>query len=118
MLGTGYHTLEKTLETQKIHRHIGMRVPSFLGVAGIIGATDYLAIVPERLGTIVSIGSNMRLLPLPFPLAGYNVTQNWHERYTLDPAQQWFRNVVQQIFREEDRTLAKQPTPLPARKSR
>ena len=33
MLGTGYHTLEKTLEAQKIHRKIGMRVPSFLGVA-------------------------------------------------------------------------------------
>ena len=48
MLGTGYHTLEKALEQQKIRRNIGMRVPSFLGVAGIIAATEFLAIVPER----------------------------------------------------------------------
>jgi len=103
MLGTGYHTLEKAHEAQKIRRHIGMRVPSFLGVAGIISATDLLAIVPERLGRLVALGTNMKLLPLPFPMAGYNVTQNWHERYTLDPAQQWFRNVVAQILRDDEK---------------
>jgi DNA-binding transcriptional LysR family regulator len=99
-LGTGYHDIEKTLEAQKIRRNIAMRVPSFLGVAALISDTDYLAIVPQRLGQMLAEGGKMRLLPLPFPLPGYQVTQNWHERYTGDPALQWFRATLASVFQE------------------
>ena len=104
-LGTGYHSLEKTLESQKIRRRIAMRVPSFLGVAAIISDSDYLVIVPQRLGHMLCEDRRMKLLPLPFPLPSYYVTQNWHERYTHDPAQQWLRNVLVQIFREDTKVL-------------
>lgn len=117
MLGTGYHSLERTLESQKIRRNIAMRVPSFLGVAGIISDTDYLVIVPQRLGRMLCEDRRMRLLPLPFPLPGYYVTQNWHERYTHDPAQQWFRNVLVRLFREEAQASAG-PVIVPAKARR
>lgn len=98
--GTGYHLLEKTLEAVGIHRKVGARVPSFLGVAGIIGVTDYLAIVPERLGRILARGKNMRLLPLPFEVPPFTVTQVWHERYSLDPGHQWLRMLMVDLFTE------------------
>ncbi len=101
MFGTGYDSLEKALETQKLKRRIGMRVPSFLGVGAIIPATDYVVIVPQGLGRILAESGKMKLLPLPFPLPSYHVTQNWHERYTHDPAQQWFRGTVLKMFREQ-----------------
>jgi DNA-binding transcriptional LysR family regulator len=43
----------------------------------------------------------LKLLPLPFPFPGYHITQTWHERYTHDPARQWFRSTLLSIFREE-----------------
>jgi DNA-binding transcriptional LysR family regulator len=100
-VGTGYHSLEKALEAHKIHRHVAMRVPSFLGVAAIVADTDYLVIVPQRLGRMLAENRLMKLLPLPFDLPGFYVTQNWHERYTQDPPQQWFRNILMRIFRED-----------------
>jgi DNA-binding transcriptional LysR family regulator len=99
-LGTGYETLEKTLESMKIQRHIGMRVPSFLGVSAIITATEYLVIVPGRFGKMIAERPNIRLLPLPFALPAYEVTQNWHERYSHDPGQKWLRSILADMFRE------------------
>src|SRR5262249_25668637 len=99
--GTGYNSIEKALESQAIHRHITMRLPSFLGVAAIISDTDFLVIVPGRLGRMLADSGKMKLVPLPFSLPPYHVTQNWHERYSHDPAQQWFRSTLASVFREE-----------------
>lgn len=99
-LGTGYEALEKAMERQKIQRHISMRVPSFLGVNAIIAATDHLVIVPGGVGKFLASSGEFKLLPLPFSIPSYSVTQNWHERYTHDPAEQWFRHIVANIFRE------------------
>ena len=99
-LGTGYDSLEKALEAQKVHRHIGVRVPSFLGLSGIITATDYLVIVPGGLGRMLASTGELKLLPLPFPFPSYQITQNWHERYTHDPAQQWLRSQLSALLRD------------------
>jgi DNA-binding transcriptional LysR family regulator len=104
-VGTGFQAVERAIENLKIDRRVGMRVPSFLGLAGIIEATDFLAIVPARLGGIITEGHNVKLLPLPFTLEGYDVTQNWHERYSLDPAHQWFRGLVLSIFTTPSTTV-------------
>lgn len=101
MSGTGYEMLEKTLEAQKIRRTVAVRVPSFLGVGGVIAATDYVAIITERLGSILSVGRNLKLLPLPFSVPPFMVTQNWHERYSLEPAHQWLRGVISGLFKDE-----------------
>ncbi|HXP86754.1 MAG TPA: LysR family transcriptional regulator [Bryobacteraceae bacterium] len=100
-LGTGYESLEKALETQKVRRHIAMRVPSYLGVGAVITDTDYLVIVPGRFGRILASTGDLKLLPLPFSFPSYHVTQNWHERYTQDPAQQWLRSLLANTFREQ-----------------
>jgi DNA-binding transcriptional LysR family regulator len=112
-LGTGYETLEKSIESQHIQRNIGMRVPSFLGVTAIIEVTDYVVIVPQRFGRVLAERGGLKLFPLPFPFPAYNVTQNWHERYTHDPAQRWFRNVILTMFREEPARVLLPSTPVP-----
>jgi DNA-binding transcriptional LysR family regulator len=98
--GTGYQMLEKTMDVLGIQRKVGISVPSFLGVPGIITVTDFLAIISERLGSILAEGKNVKLLPLPFEVPRFTVTQNWHERYSLDPASQWLRSVVASLFKE------------------
>jgi len=106
--GTGYQMLEKTFQLQKIRRTVGMRVPSFLGVAGIISASDYLTIITERLGHILAQGKNMKLLPLPFEVPVFTITQNWHERFSLEPAHQWLRGVIAGLFRESPHKRSRQ----------
>ena len=96
--GTGYESLEKTLEAKNIRRNVGMRIPSFLGIETIITVTDYLVVVPGWFSRILSRSRGIQVLPLPFSIPGYEVTLNWHERYTRDPGHQWLRNTVQSLF--------------------
>jgi DNA-binding transcriptional LysR family regulator len=96
--GIGYESLERTLQTRKIRRNIGMRLPSFFGISEIISATDYLAVVPGWFSQILSEHPGVRIWPLPFSVPGYEVTLNWHERYTRDPGHQWLRATIQGLL--------------------
>ena len=96
--GTGHSILERTLATKKIRRKVGLRVPSFLGLAPILTSTDYLAVLPEQLGTFFASTGKIRLMPLPFPIAPYFILQHWHERYNHDRANIWFRGLLAELF--------------------
>jgi DNA-binding transcriptional LysR family regulator len=98
--GTGHGIVEKAIEEKHIRRNIGLRVPGFLGIAGIITSTDCLAIVPEQLGDMLASSAAIKLLELPFQVPAYYVMQHWHERYTHDPAIKWLRAVFAELFLE------------------
>jgi len=99
-LGTGHSLVERTLEAKKVRRKVGLRVPSFLGLAPILMNTDYVAVIPEQLGKFFAGTGEIRLLPLPFPVAPYFILQHWHERYNRDPANVWMRGVLAELFLE------------------
>jgi DNA-binding transcriptional LysR family regulator len=96
--GTGHSVVERTLEAKKIRRKVGLRVPSFLGIAPILTSTDFLAVLPEQLGKFFASTGKIKLLPLPFAMAPYFIQQHWHERYNHDPANVWFRNLIAELF--------------------
>jgi len=96
--GTGHGVVERTLEARKIRRKVGLRVPSFLGIAPILTSTDFLAVLPEQLGRFFASTGKMKLLPLPFAIAPYFILQHWHERYNHDPANVWFRSLIAELF--------------------
>jgi DNA-binding transcriptional LysR family regulator len=96
--GTGHGVVERTLEAKRIRRKVGMRVPSFLGLAPILNCTDFLAVVPEQLGQFFASTAKIKLLPLPVTIAPYFILQHWHERYNHDPANVWFRGVLADLF--------------------
>ena len=54
--GTGHSIVEETLETKQIRREVGLRVASFIGLGPILSNTDFLAILPEQLGTSFRAG--------------------------------------------------------------
>ncbi|MBV8844548.1 MAG: LysR family transcriptional regulator [Bryobacterales bacterium] len=97
--GTGHNIVEKILETQKIRRNVSLTVPSFLGIATIISSSDHLVILPEQLGRHLAGPGNIKVLPLPFDIPAYYIMQHWHERYSQDPASQWLRTVISDLFK-------------------
>jgi len=54
--------------------------------------------LPEKLGVIMANSGDIRVIQLPFPSPTYRVTQNWHERYSRDPANIWLRRIVAEVF--------------------
>ena len=96
--GTGHSILERTLDGKRIRRKVGLKVPSFLGLAPILTSTDFLAVLPEQLGRFFASTGTIKVLPLPFNIAPYFILQHWHERYNHDPANVWLRGVLAELF--------------------
>jgi DNA-binding transcriptional LysR family regulator len=96
--GTGHGIVEKTLESKRIQRNVGLTVPSFLGIVSILTSSDYIVTLPEQLGRRFAAGGNLKVLPLPFELPPYYIMQHWHERYSQDPANRWLRAVLAELF--------------------
>jgi DNA-binding transcriptional LysR family regulator len=96
--GTGHSIVEKAIEAKKIRRKVGLTVPSFLGIVSVIANCDYVAIIPEQLGRHYASGGNVKVLNVPFEIPSYQIMQHWHERYSLEPANRWFRNQMAELF--------------------
>ena len=104
-LGTGHAVVDRILELKKIHRRVALEVPSFLGIACILEANDYLAILPEQLAQHLTSSGAIKVLPLPFDMPAYPVMQHWHERYSQDASSRWLRNVMASLFLTSERSL-------------
>lgn len=98
--GTAHWRVEKALEEQQIVRTIAVSIPSFLGLSLIVASTPLLALVPNHLGEILARHGDIKLLRPPVTLPSYDVTLYWHERYHQDPANQWIRSVIADLFVE------------------
>ena len=96
--GTGHAILEKALEAKRVHRKIGLALPSFLGLAPVLSALDYVATLPERLALHIAQTVPIKLFPVPVHVPPYVIVQQWHERYTHDPASHWLRALVAELF--------------------
>ncbi len=96
--GTGHSILEKTLEAKRLRRNIGLTLPSFLGLQPVLATLDYIATLPERLALHVAQSTPIQVFPVPVPVPPYIIVQQWHERYTHDPASRWLRVLIAELF--------------------
>jgi DNA-binding transcriptional LysR family regulator len=96
--GTGHSIVEKTMTGKGMERRVELKVPSFLGVARIVAQTEFIATVPERFGSAMAQQEKVRMLAPPIRLPNFSVKQHWHERFHADPANQWLRRVMAELF--------------------
>lgn len=104
--GTGHSLLEKTLDNQGIQRRVGLRVPSFLGLATLVSSTDLLVTVPRRMAEVVAGLAHVQVFPAPFEIPPYFVMQYWHARSQKDQGLQWLRVLVAELFTDRNRDSA------------
>lgn len=98
--GTGHFIIERHLARKGLVRKVGAQIPSFIGMASVVGSTDLIATLPSRAANILGRGSEVRVLALPVQIPGYQVRQQWHERMQGDPGHTWLRNLMAALFRE------------------
>jgi DNA-binding transcriptional LysR family regulator len=100
--GTGHSIVDKVLASQRIARRVVLRVPSFLGVARIVAQTEFLVIVPRRLGHALASQERVQLLEPPVTLPPYKVRQHWHQRFNADAGNLWLRRAMVTLFAHSD----------------
>jgi DNA-binding transcriptional LysR family regulator len=73
-------------------RTVVLSAASFLFVPEIVAASDFVALVPERL--VRDRGDRLQVLDCPFEVKGFAVAMLWHERNHGHPGQRWVREQV------------------------
>jgi len=73
-------------------RNVVLSAASFLFVPEIVSASDFVALVPERL--VRHRTGELKLVDPPLPVEGFAVGMVWHERGHGHSGQRWIRELV------------------------
>lgn len=98
--GTGHDLVEQGLSRQRVERQVALSMPTLPGLGNLLANTDLVATVPDRVAQMLVRIARVKALPPPFPLPSFSIKQHWHARYQYDPANQWLRSTVANLFLE------------------
>lgn len=96
--GTGHEVVERVLAEKDLARKVALRVTHFLAIPLIVANTDLIVTIPEMLAESYLPAGNIKILQPPIKLPSYAIKQHWHERYHDDPANQWLRELIRDLF--------------------
>ncbi|MEO8145522.1 MAG: LysR family transcriptional regulator [Betaproteobacteria bacterium] len=97
-MGSGHQTLERTLAERGVQENVALRVPHFVVVPLIVAGTDLVVSLPSRVAGASSRLVKVKVHPLPIPIPSFDVSLYWHERVENDPANQWLRAAMIELF--------------------
>ena len=90
--GSGY--VDYALEKLNLRRRIAVRTQHFLMLPTLLTTTNLAATVPE----VFSNFPNTKAFELPFELEPMGSHLYWHESRDADPAIQWLKNILVDMF--------------------
>lgn len=96
--GTGHHEVDEWLKARGVARDVRLTVPHFVAIGHILQASDLIATVPERLAQRMTEPFGLVSVKHPAALATAAIHAFWHERFHRDPANQWLRGLVFELF--------------------
>jgi DNA-binding transcriptional LysR family regulator len=98
--GTGHELVELVLARHKIVRKTALVLPTLPGVGNLLANTELVATVPERVAQMLVRIAQVKALAPPVRFTEFSIKQHWHQRYHHDPANQWLRSTVAELFLE------------------
>ena len=90
--------IDEALATVGRKRRSRLAVPHFLLVPQIVARSDMISALPQRLA--LGYAAMLDIFEPPLEIPGFTVGAIWHERTQRDPAQQWLRDVLEDLARE------------------
>jgi len=99
--GTGHDLVEQSLDRLRVQRKVALSLPTLPGVGNLLANTDLVATVPERIAQMLVRIAKVKSIPAPFRFPTFSIKQHWHQRYQQDPANQWLRSMVADLFLED-----------------
>jgi len=86
---------DEALSERGFTRNVVVSVPSFHVLLDTVRATDFVALVPERL--LHGRQQEFRVFAPPLSVPGFDVIACWHARVNKHPAHQWLRELLAAI---------------------
>lgn len=94
-----HHALDDALRSHGVARNIGLEVPHFVALPGLLAVTDLVATLPRRLARIFADGGDLAIYELPVIIPPAAVTMHWHEHFDEDEGIAWMRELLSGIMR-------------------
>ena len=107
--GTGAQLLDEALRRMHVERRVILELPGFLGLSGIVSASDLIAVLPRHIANTLARFASLRVLECPMALPTFTVKQHWHARFHQDSGNRWMRGVVAGLFLRGDRKAVGPP---------
>jgi DNA-binding transcriptional LysR family regulator len=99
--GTGHVKVDELLSRSGVERTVRLTVPHFVSVGHILGRSDLVTTVPERLADRLVEPFDLIKVPHPAKLPDVAINVFWHAKYHRSPANRWLRGVVFELFGDE-----------------
>ena len=99
-VGQSVGVVDEALARLKLKRQVALRMPSFLAAALVVGETDLVVTLAERVARLFS--HSLKVVASPIALPDFTVSLAWHERTRDDPGHAWFRQVVRDVAKAMD----------------
>lgn len=93
-----HQRVERTLKQLLDPGLIRASSQSFLLSAHLLPLTDCILTVPYQVAVKLSAPLKLQVLEPPFAFEPFDVTMLWHERFHNDPAHQWLRGLIAEVF--------------------
>lgn len=94
----GRDTSASAAATQLRKQRVGIDVlatcPSFASLAFLVGATDAIALLQERLARIFQKPAKLQILPSPIKTEPLDIALFWAANQNSDPAHKWMREAI------------------------
>lgn len=85
--------VDDVLAREELKREVVLNVPHWLVVPHVLGRTDFVSVMPERLTTALT-GTALVARDLPFASKPFDWTLYWHRRHEGSPANRWLRTHI------------------------
>lgn len=76
------------------------RVPHFTAVPYIVGSSDLVVTVPQKLAERAALPFGLEWVVPPLDLPALQTNIFWHRRFNQDPGSQWLRGLLADVFAE------------------
>jgi len=97
---------DRQLETLGITPRVQVSAPGFSVLPFLVGGTDLVAMVPERLARRFEGFARCVAVPAPFPDVPLVEAMYWHHNRHSDPAHRWLRETVRMVGASLDEPAA------------
>ncbi|UVW27181.1 LysR family transcriptional regulator [Massilia sp. H6] len=95
-----YERINALLERAGVGPMVRFRVPHFTAVPYIVGSSDLVVTVPQKLAERAALPFALEWVVPPLALPPLQTSVFWHRRYNQDPGNQWLRALLGEVFAE------------------
>lgn len=95
---TGHEAVETHLNRAGLRRDIRLQIPDFGALGHILQHSDLVATVPQRLASSCLQPFSLATVAVPVALPDIAINLFWHAKYHRDPANQWLRGLMAEVF--------------------